>query len=210
MTVTRRHPVFTVGHSNHTPEAFLALLARHQIQALADVRSVPYSQHYAQFNREVLQHALKAHGMAYVFLGEELGARRAERECYVDGRADYRRIAATTGFRRGIERIEQGAAKLRLALMCAEREPLECHRCVLISPRLVERGVEVIHILGDGSLERHEATERRLLALFDRSAPDLFLPESERVTEAYERQGSRIAYEEEEVALRETPPRYGD
>src|SRR5438552_16394672 len=105
MNADAHQPVFTVGHSNLEFTRFVALLNQHGIQALADVRSSPYSQYNPQFNRETLERALREEGISYVFLGQELGARRSERECYVNGRADYALIAQTTAFRLGLDRI---------------------------------------------------------------------------------------------------------
>src|SRR6266849_5056919 len=210
MSADVHQPVFTVGHSNLEFAAFAALLKQHGIQAVADVRSSPYSQHNAQFNREPLERALRELGIAYVFLGEELGARRSERECYVNGRADYSLIAQTRAFIRGVDRIIQGAAKMRLAMMCAEKDPLDCHRCVLVSPRLRERGIEVRHILSDGTLESQAQVEGRLAQMFDLPERELFRSPGEIVAEAYRLQGERIAYQEETFAVREEPPIYGD
>ena len=174
MNVAPHLSVFTIGHSNLELAKFVALLKQHSIQAVADVRSSPYSQYNPQFNREPLQRALQEQGISYVFLGEELGARRSERECYLNGRADYEMISHTPAFKRGIERVVQGAAKMRVALLCAEKDPVECHRCILVSPHLRQRGVAVFHILTDGTVESHEQTEKRLLRLFELPERELF------------------------------------
>jgi uncharacterized protein (DUF488 family) len=210
MSVEIHQPVFTIGHSNLEFARFVALLKQHGIQAVADVRSSPYSQFNPQFNREPLQRALREHGITYVFLGEELGARRSEPECYVNGRADYALIARTPAFVRGMDRITQGAAKMRIAMMCAEKDPLDCHRCILVSPRLCERGLTVQHILNDGTLESQQEAENRLTQLFDRSQFELFLSPPELIAEAYRLQSVRIAYQENALAMREEPPKYGD
>jgi uncharacterized protein (DUF488 family) len=204
------NPVFTIGHSTHSAEAFLTLLKQHGVEAVADVRSSPYSQFNPQFNRELLQRILRDSGIAYVFLGEELGARRSESECYVGGRVDYLLVAKTPAFQRGLDRISRGAAKMRIAMMCAEKDPLDCHRCILVSPRLSERGFTVQHILGDGALESQEEAENRLTHLFDRSEFELFLSAQELIAEAYRIQSERIAYQENTLAMREEPPKYGD
>ena len=201
MSADTRQTVFTIGHSNLEFGKFVALLKQHGIQAVADVRSSPYSQFTPQFNRELLQRTLREQGISYVFLGEELGARRSEPECYVNGRAEYPLVAGTPAFIRGVERIAQGAVKMRVAMMCAEKDPLDCHRCILVSPRLRERGMTVQHILCDGTLESQEQAEIRLAQSFD-------LPEI--VAEAYRLQGEKIAYQEDALALREEPPKYGN
>ncbi len=202
--------LFTIGHSTHSWEKFLELLQRHRIEAVADVRSSPYSQFNPQFNRETLQLALRQANISYVFLGEELGARRAEPECYVNGKVDYSLIAQTPAFVRGLDRLTQGAAKMRIAIMCAEKDPLDCHRCILVSPQLKERGINVQHIHDDGTLESQTEAERRLAQKFDLTERELFQSDAEVLTEAYRRQGEKIAYEEEALALREEPPKYGN
>lgn len=157
-------PIFTVGHSTHTLDAFLALLARHRVVAVADVRSQPLSRRQPQFNREALASALAGVGVRYVFLGRELGARREEPGCYVDGVARYERIACAPAFREGLLRVTAGAAKMRLALMCAEKDPIACHRTLLVSRALAEQGHDIRHILADGGLETHSEAEARLMA----------------------------------------------
>ena len=124
---SERHPVFTIGHSNLEIGKFVALLKQNGIQAIADVRSSPYSQYNPQFNRELLQKSLQKDGIAYVFLGEELGARRSERECYLEGRADYGLISQTPAFKRGIERVTQGRPP-RKAQESSQYRPGNHHR----------------------------------------------------------------------------------
>ena len=176
--------VLTVGHSNHPPETFLALLTRHGVTALGDVRSAPYSRFNPQFNRKALSASLAAGGIAYVWLGRELGGRPDNPDCYEDGAVRYDRLARTPLYREGIDRVLRGAAAHRLALMCAERDPLHCHRTLLVSRSLEEEGLEVAHILADGALEPQESVMDRLLAA---RREDLFAePKSraERIEEA--------------------------
>lgn len=159
-----RPQVLTVGHSNHAPEAFLALLTRHGVTALGDVRSAPWSRFNPHFNRKALSASLSAGGIAYVWLGRELGGRPDDPACYEDGELRYDRLARTALYRQGIERVLRGAAEHRLALMCAEKDPLHCHRALLVSRSLEDEGLEIAHILADGSLEPHDSVMDRLLA----------------------------------------------
>ncbi|MDE0717420.1 MAG: DUF488 domain-containing protein [Rhodospirillaceae bacterium] len=178
--------VLTVGHSNHSLETFLSLLAGHAVTALADVRSAPWSRFNPQFNRKALSASLSTAGIAYVWLGRELGGRPDDPACYVDGELRYDRLAGTLLYREGIERVLRGVREHRLALMCAEKDPLHCHRALLVSRSLEERGLGVEHILADGSLEPHESVLDRLLAV-RRPDDDLFAePKSraERIDEA--------------------------
>ena len=134
--------VLTVGHSNHSPEAFLALLTRHGVTALGDVRSAPWSRFNPHFNRKALSASLPAGGIAYAWLGRELGGRPDDPACYEDGGLRYDRLAQTALYRQGIARVLRGAAEHRLALMCAEKDPLHCHRALLVSRSLEDEGLE--------------------------------------------------------------------
>jgi len=188
--------VFTIGHSNHTLEGFLRLLAQHGITAVADVRSVPMSRLHPQFNRDDFSEALKQAGIAYSFLGKELGGRPQDPSWYVNGQVQYRLVALTEPFRKGIERVLAGAQKYRVALMCAEREPLDCHRGLLVAPALEKAGASVLHILADGNIEAHRDTMNRLLERFGFTQDDLFRSREELVEEACARQQERVAYTE--------------
>lgn len=201
--------IFTIGHSTHSAEAFLALLRQHEVEALADVRSSPFSRFNPQFNRLPLEQSLKANGIRYVFLGKELGARSDDRSCYDHGRVQYSRLAQTALFQSGLDRVLQGAAKYRVALMCAEKEPLECHRTLLVAKALAERGKEVLHIHADGHLETHEAAMDRLLTLTGVPDGDMFLTKEELLAKALARQEEQVAYVEETqepMTLREDSP----
>ncbi len=194
------HPVMTIGHSTHSAEAFLALLRQHQVEAVADVRSSPFSRFNPQFNREALEQFLKENGNRYVFLGKELGARSEDRSCYLDGRVQYARLARTPLFQSGLDRVLQGAARYRVALMCAEKEPLECHRTLLVAKTLAVRGQPVLHIHGDGHLETHEAAMERLLDMTGLPKEDLFRSRQELLAEALARQEQQVAYVDEAQA----------
>ena len=187
--------VFTIGHSNHALGRFLALLSRHSVTAVADVRSAPYSRFCPHFNRETLRSALRDTGIRYSYLGRELGGRSDDPSCYEDGQIQYDRVARTDTFREGIARVVGAATSYRIALMCAEKEPLDCHRTLLVARALVAEGNGVVHILGNGEIEAHESTMDRLLAQFDLSpSGDLFQPRDELLAHAIARQAQRVAF----------------
>jgi uncharacterized protein (DUF488 family) len=186
--------VFTIGHSNLPIDEFLALLKRHEVTAVADVRSAPYSRFIPHFNKDALQQKLKAVGIKYVFLGRELGARSDDPGCYEHGRVKYVRLARTDLFRGGIERVVNGAREHRIAIMCSEKEPLDCHRTILISPALVDAGLAVEHIHADGELEPHPKAMLRLLDVTGVPRQDLFRTRHELIEDALARQEERIAH----------------
>jgi uncharacterized protein (DUF488 family) len=195
-----RRTVYTIGHSKHSLDELIALLKKHGVTALADVRSMPYSRFNPQFNRDAMERDLKPHGIKYVFLGRELGARSDDPACYCGGRVQYRRLAQTALFRSGIERVERGAAEHRIALMCAEKEPLDCHRTLLVSRALNADGVAISHILADGRLESHGDAMLRLLDIAGLARDDLLRSQEELIAEALTRQEERVAYVAEELS----------
>jgi hypothetical protein len=149
-----------------------------------------------QFNRESLVRSLKDAGISYVFLGKELGARPDDRSCYVDGRVSYERLAHTELFGKGIERVTEGAAKFRVALMCAEKDPIECHRAILVGRELIERRFPLLHIHSDGRLESQAELMARLRQVLGIGEPDMVSTADDLDADAYRRQRERIAYEE--------------
>lgn len=191
---TVQHSILTIGHSTHSAEAFLALLRLHGVTAVADVRSSPYSRYNPQFNREILEMFLKGNGVHYVFLGRELGARTDDLSCYENGRVQYPRLAQTALFQSGLDRVMKGTAQFHVALMCSEKEPLECHRTLLVAKALFERGQRVAHIHADGHLETHEDALERLFDITGVPSEDLFRSREELLSEALSHQEREIAY----------------
>jgi len=190
--------VYTIGHSTHSTEKLIQLLAGHDVTTVADVRSQPYSRINPQFNRESLRAELRTVGITYVFLGRELGARSEDRGCYIAGQVQYDLLARTALFQEGLMRIAQGVGSHRIALMCAEKDPLTCHRAILVCRHLAVRGIAAQHILEDGQLESHEDAVMRLLAELDISERDLFRTRDDLIIEAYSRRGQQIAYSEKQ------------
>lgn len=186
--------VFTIGHSTHALDSFVGLLRRHGVDELADVRSAPYSRFNPQFNRDSLANSLVSHGIEYVFLGRELGGRPDDPACYEDGRVRYDRVAATPVFQRGLEQIIHDSAGRSVTLLCAEKEPLECHRTLLVAQALEARGVIAQHILADGGLETHAAAMDRLLVMHGGLPQgELFGKHGDRIKRAIARQVERMA-----------------
>jgi uncharacterized protein (DUF488 family) len=186
--------VLTIGHSTHPYERFLALLRQAGVTAVADVRTEPYSRHFPQFNSDVLKGELRLDGIAYSFLGEELGGRPKGQQFYCDGVADYEKMATTEEFQKGLDRVVEGAKRYRIALMCSEHDPLDCHRCLLVGRALAKRGVAVKHILPDGAIIEHAQIEDRLLKISGRENDDMFAPREERLAAAYRERARKVAF----------------
>lgn len=194
--------VLTIGHSTLPYERFLALLRQASVTAIADVRTAPFSRHSPHFNRDALRDELRQDDVAYVFLGEELGGRPKGKQFFCDGVADYEKMAETTDFARGLERVIDGAKKYRIAMMCSEHDPLDCHRCLLVGRALKERGVTVRHILSGGQIVDHWQIEDRLMDMAGKSDIDLFEPPAKRLAAAYRDRAMKVAFSEQETSAR--------
>lgn len=185
--------LYTIGHSNHQKEKFIELLSTHSITAVCDVRSQPYSKFNPQFNRELIRETLKGHGIAYIFLGKELGPRSDDPACFVDGKVGYRKLAETMAFCQGLNRLRDGMKSYRIALMCAEKDPIACHRTILVCRHLRSDEIKIRHILEDGSLEDNSDSERRLMQITKIPETDFFDSPEDLIGRAYDIQGERIS-----------------
>jgi uncharacterized protein (DUF488 family) len=192
--------LFTIGHSDHELAHFVSLLARHGVNAIVDVRSQPYSRFHGQFNRETVAEVLRIAGIEYLFLGRELGARRIERESYRKGQARYDLIRGLPAFAVGLNRLRQEACSRRICLLCAEKDPITCHRTILVCRYLRGDAIDIRHILDDGSTETTEQAETRLLDSVGLPTANLFQDRFQLVEEAYDIQAERIAYTESEAS----------
>jgi uncharacterized protein (DUF488 family) len=172
----------TIGYGKRSIGETISLLAEHQIQFLVDVRSAPYSRFQPDYSRDALQAHLDAAGITNLYLGRELGGRPDDPSCYTsDGRVDYEACARRPAFLEGIRRLgtawEQGR---RVALLCSESRPENCHRSKMIAPALEAAGITVMHVDEDGSLQtqrgimdrlRDDAVQRGQLSLFEEQTP---------------------------------------
>ena len=192
--VGRKKVVYTIGHSRHPIEHFINLLKGHAVSLVFDVRSIPYSRRNPQFNQKALAERLMEKGIAYVFTGKELGAKRPDPSCYVDGKVSYDLIAARPEFAHALDRVIDKAGEARPALLCAEEDPLTCHRTILICRHLRGRVNSILHIRGDGSMETNEVFEQRLVKATGSDEADLFDPETTVIGRAYDLQGQRMSY----------------
>ncbi len=173
-------PIFTIGHSVHEPNYFLALLQAHDVDCVVDVRSVAASARQPHFNQRPLAAFLETHGIRYLHFAREFGARQDDPNLWDDaGKVDFEKVRQTEAFREGIRRLENGLEKgFNIALMCSEANPLECHRFSMLSGHLQELGFQVLHILRDAELVEHPALEAQMLEKYQKKLPrpSLFEP----------------------------------
>lgn len=202
-TVGKYNTLFTLGYADLSIDRFLYLLKEHVVDIIADVRSSPFSRLYPEFNHDNLKNVLRSHGIKYVFLGKELGARRTEEDCYINGKVFYDLVYKTEAFQDGIKRLMNGLGKMRVALLCAEKDPLDCHRAILICRHIRNKGVRIEHILNNGKLENHFELEMRLLKLFGLNNMDIFRNQEDTLEDAYRRQAEKIAFSKEETVPKE-------
>lgn len=195
--------LYTVGHSLHKIELFLNLLGKFGVNCLVDVRSAPYSKYAPQFNINELKFLLKHKGIYYMFMGNELGARREDRMLYsTEGYLDFEKVRMTSLFTLGIERIRTGIEKgFNVALMCTEKDPIDCHRNILVAREFYKQNYVINNILENGNLESQEHIEERLLDKYfpNRMQQSLFCLEEEKsdedlINEAYKLRNKDIGY----------------
>ncbi len=160
-----KYKCFTIGHSNYEFEDFVEILKKKNIDSVIDVRSIPYSKYASQFNREFLIEELKKYNILYSYFGEEFGAKRTDPELlFSNGRVNFKKVLESEIFEKGIKRLKKGLEKnYTITLMCAEKDPLNCHRFVLISRGLEKNGIDVGHILEDGSVKKNEALKKEVV-----------------------------------------------
>lgn len=186
--------ILTIGHSNLSYEEFLRLLRGAGVTAIADVRSAPYSRYQPQFNSDTLKEELRADRIAYAFLGEELGGRPKGKRFFCDGVADYEQMALSPLYEDGLQRVIEGSDRYRIALMCSEHNPLDCHRCLLVGRSLHERGLSVGHILANGEQKNQLRIEEELLALARQNRADFF--PGDQLSAAYRDRSLKVAFSE--------------
>lgn len=201
-----RRPLYTLGHSNLDLDEFVALLKDSKVELLVDVRSRPQSGRFPHFSQPAFEKMLADDGISYLFLGEELGGRPDDPDAYrADGRVDYRTRRRSYAFGAGLERVLRELESRTLALMCAEEDPLECHRFLMICPELVASGIQPLHIRRGSQIETQEAAETRLLEStgFGDVATNTLFPEAraEALEKAYDLQAAKFGFRVDPLAV---------
>lgn len=184
--------IYTIGYSAFEIDNFISTLKQYHITAVSDVRSSPYSKFKPDYNREYLSKKLRENGIQYVFLGDSLGARFGDKSVYINGVVNFELASKLECFKNGINRLIEGNKKYTIALMCAEKDPIECHRSILIAKN-ISNIFNIYHILSDSNIESHTQLEHRLEKCFGLDQAVLF---GDTIKIAYDKQASKIAYTE--------------
>jgi len=192
-------PLYTLGHSILDIEHFVVLLKDHGVELVVDVRSTPQSARMPHFSSPAFEKLLQAEQVDYLFLGEELGGRPDDADAYLpNGLVDYRARRKSYAFQAGLARLEKELGSCTVAMLCAEEDPLECHRFLMVCAELTQSGIVPLHIRKGSRIETQEAAENRLLADtgFDAVAANTLFPgaRSEALEDAYRLQSEKFAF----------------
>lgn len=175
-----RKTIYTIGHSNQSLDSFLKLLRDNGIQVLVDVRSIPRSKYANQFDSPALKEAITKAGLNYLYFGQEIGGKPSNPAFYdAEGYVLYDRIAQSPDFKKSIERLIEGIGKYKVAIMCSEEDPTECHRRLLIGKVLSNQGIEELHIRADGRVQSEQELASTKIYDHNQLKLDLFVREKE-------------------------------
>lgn len=198
--------LYTIGHSQHKLQFFVELLRQYGITYVLDVRSTPYSKYAEQFNRNIIEKTFPDYGINYSFMGNHFGARPDDKELYSsEGYLDFKKVADNDKFNRGIDNVISGLHRgHRIALMCTEKDPIDCHRAILVSRAFESREIIANHILSNGKLQTQIELNNRLLERYfpDRNQLTLFNYENEfdsmeYLEAAYRKRNKEVGYYKE-------------
>ncbi|MCQ2965957.1 MAG: DUF488 domain-containing protein [Alphaproteobacteria bacterium] len=200
--------IFTIGHSVHRIDDFIDLLKSYQIDYVIDVRSDPHSKYAYEFNKENLKPAIEKNLLNYVHMGKYFGARREDMSLYSrkeNGKRylDFDKVRSSEDFLKGYESICRGVEKFNIAFMCAEKNPMDCHRAIMVSKAFTDHGYKVKHILEDGTIETQNQLDQELLNKYcpNRNQIDMFSSkkETDYLLEAYQKRNMEIGFCPDEV-----------
>lgn len=187
---------------------FIGLLNQHGIDYVLDVRSTPYSKYAEQYNKENISRELKFVNIKYSFMGKYFGARPQNKELYHDdGFLDFERVRESQDFKKGFENVVWGLNQgHKIALMCTEKEPIDCHRAILVARAFEMQRIYAKHILSDGNILTQQQLDEQLLQKYfpDRMQLSLFsyekeISEEEYLAEAYKKRNVEIGYYTDDV-----------
>ena len=195
--------LYTIGHSKHEYSFFESMLKKYDISYLLDVRSVPFSRFAETYNRNNIKSLLAESGITYKQMGKYFGARPQDEALYTSEHfLDFEKVRGSKLFLEGVENVILGLDKgNNVALMCTEKDPLDCHRAIMVSKGFLDAGINVNHILENGLLQTQLELEQRMLKKYypDRDQLTLFnyetgIDESECIRNCYIKRNQEIGY----------------
>ena len=198
--ITFMGQLYTIGHSTYQPEHILTLLKENNINYVLDVRSNPHSKYASQFNKEVFSKTLEQVDITYAPMGKYFGARQPDKQYYPNGYLDFELFRDSSLFKTGIENVLLGLKSYNIALMCTEKHPFDCHRAIMVARGFELVGVDVKHILHDGSIMTQAALNQKLLEHYypDHNQLSIFdgqdKSEEDCLLEAYRLRNKEIGY----------------
>jgi uncharacterized protein (DUF488 family) len=198
--------IYTIGYSGYKIENFLIEIKEHRISSVIDVRSNPYSQYYTDYNKENFEIFLKKNGVYYRNYVNEFGAQQKNRNFYSsDGYLDFEKFVKSEYFLNGVRNLKAGMDKgYKFLLMCAEKDPFNCHRAMMVASEFYKLGYSVVHLLPNGKEQSQDDIEMRLLEYYfpNRNQLDLFenenLSNQNLIIKAYRKRNAEIGYSMEE------------
>ena len=190
------HKLYTIGYSGFSVDEFIMALKQDLIKAVIDIRSAPYSSYYEQYNKDNIKNSLKKHDIHYLFFGDELGAKPKDKKLYSNNVADFAKITNSAAFTNGCKRVMDGLNQFPVCIMCAEKDPINCHRAILItnSFRKIYPEINILHIHSTSNVEQQESLDQRIMAKYNLEHEDLFMNFEERLNAAYLLREKDIAY----------------
>jgi len=193
------HKLYTIGYSGFTPDEFIEILKKYSIGLVVDVRSAPYSSYFEQYNMDNIKNSLRKNRIYYVFLGDDLGARPKDTSLYSNNIVDFEKISNSHAFRNGCERIRECLEKFSICMMCAEKDPANCHRSILITNtfRKIYPETKILHIHSISKLESQKNIDWRIMSMYKLEQEHFFKNFDERKNEAYTLREKEIAYSDE-------------
>lgn len=196
--------IYTIGHSNYSFEKLIDMLKKYNINCVVDIRAIPYSKYNTQYNKEVFEKSLRNKGFIYIYMADEFGAKRQNKESYnEEGYADFKKVINEESFKSGINRLKNGCNKgYRIVLLGAMQEPIRCPRAILLGRELIKAGFDVKHIMHEGCIKNQEQLEGKLLDKYFQDRNQLTidsllgseLSREEMIEKSYELANKEIGY----------------
>lgn len=192
--------IFTIGYAGFKIDDFIKILKKYHINSLIDVRSMPFSKFHSEYNKPIFSKVLHDSGIIYRNYKKEFGARQDDRKYYPNGYLDFSMFTKSQVFLEGMDKIIKAIPLgYKFVLMCSEKDPITCHRNIMIAKAFYNNGISINNILSDGSIITQSDIETRLLDMYypGRDQLSLFAEQlslEEMIQNSYKFQNEKIGY----------------